>query len=238
MSGADNKRTALITGASRGIGRAVALGLAEAGIHVVALARTQGALEDLDDQIRSIGGQATLLPMDLRKLDEIDKLGPSLYERFGGLDILVGNAGTLGPLSPTHHIDPKDWDKVFKLNLFANLRLIRTLDPLLRAAPSGRAVFTTSDMAKAGTAYWGPYAASKAALNAAIIGYASELEQTNLRVNLVNPGPVDTRMLQEAFPGGVSPDISVSKPEEVAPLYIELCSPECRTHGEIHSISA
>ncbi len=224
-------KTALVTGASRGIGRAVALGLGERGAHVIALARTQGALEALDDEIKAVGGTCTLIPLNLTKFEDVDKLGPSIFERFGGLDILVGNAGMLGPLTPVHQVDPKDWDKVMALNFTANLRLIRTLDPLLRAAPAGRAVFTTSGAAQRFDAYRGPYTASKAALEAVVKIYAAETRQTNLRINIVNPGFVDTKLLGEAYPGGYQGEMK--QPEDVVSTFLELCAQECPHHGEV-----
>ncbi len=194
-------RLALVTGASRGIGRAVALALAQDGAHVVVAARTIGALEELDDEIRKAGGKATLLQLDLSKGDKIDQLGPTLFQRWGKLDIFVGNAGVLGPLSPLHHVTEDAWNQVIDINLSANWRLIRTLDPLLKRSDAGRAVFVTSGAATGKYAYWGPYAVSKAGLEALVKTYAHELEDTSVRVNLVNPGPVRTAMRAKAFPG-------------------------------------
>ena len=224
-------RIALITGASRGIGAAVAKGLANAGAHVILLARTVGGLEEVDDDIRASGGKATLIPMDIAKLDEVDKLGPSILERFGKLDIFIGNAGILGPLTPSYLAAPKEFEKVMTVNLTANTRLIRTLDPLLRASDAGRAVFTTSALAEKVLAYWGPYSTSKAALNMFVKIYAAETEKTNMRVNLVNPGIVDTAMLRDAFPGGYQGE--TRKPEDLVDLYLRLASPFCKEHGEI-----
>ena len=233
MSDCFQGKTALVTGASRGIGAAVAKGLAAAGAHVILLARTQGALEEVDDEIRSAGGQATLVPLDLRKLGEVDKLGPSILERFGGLDILIGNAAMIGPLSPVHHISPKDWEKVMMVNFMANVRLVRTLDPLLRASEAGRVVFTTSGILAAETAYFGPYAASKTALNAFATVYAAETKQTNIKVNLFSPGPVETDMLGEAFPGGYHGDKAIRKPEDVVEDFLRLCAADCTDHGKL-----
>lgn len=227
-------KTALITGASRGIGRAVSIALAKAGAQVILLARTQGALEEVDDEIRALGGAATLMPLDLRKLDELDKLGPAILERFGALDIFIGNAGVLGPLTPAHQLTPKDWDKVMTVNFTANTRLIRTLDPLLRASAAGRAVFTTTALIDLALAYWGPYAASKAALETLVRVYAAETQQTHLRVNALRPGVVDTAMLKEAFPGGYPG--ALKKPEDVADAYLALCAPDCAQHGEVVSL--
>lgn len=224
-------KLALITGASRGIGAAVALGLAEAGAHVIAVARTVGALEALDDKIQTVGGKATLLPLDLRRLDEVDKLGPTMAERFGGLDIFIGNAGTLGPLSPAGHVKPQDWDKVFKVNFMANVRLIRSLDPLLRAADKGRVVFTTSQIADESPAYWAPYASSKAALNTFMKTYAAETEKTNMRINAIHPGAVKTAMMDDAFPGG--PDFPVKDPADVVDDFLSAVADNCPYHGQI-----
>lgn len=225
-----NNRIAFVTGASRGIGAAVAKALAKAGVHVVACARTTGGLEALDDEIRQAGGSASLMPLDLLDLDAVDTIGPALLERFGRCDILIGNAGMLGTLGPVAHGDPKEWQRVFDLNVMTNFRLIRTLDPLLRASNAGRAVFTSSGMARKAEAYWGAYATSKAALDMMVKVYAMEVEKTALRVNLVNPGPVDTAMLAQAFPGGFSG--KASAPEDLAPLFVELASPACTRHGE------
>jgi NAD(P)-dependent dehydrogenase (short-subunit alcohol dehydrogenase family) len=227
-------RVALVTGASRGIGAAVAKELSARGAHVIALARTQSGLEALDDEIRAVGGAATLIPLDLTKFAEVDKLGPSIYERFGRLDILVGNAGMLGPLTPVHHLEYKDYEKVMRLNVAANARLIHTLDPLLRASDAGRSVFMTSGMAELCYAYYGAYSASKAALSAMIKCYAAEILKTNMKVNLFSPGMVDTKMLAEAFPGGVE-DGHVSKPDDVAAQIVDLCMPSVTQHGEVIS---
>lgn len=227
-------RVALITGASRGIGAAVAKTFAREGAHVILLARTQGALEEVDDEIQKFGGKATLIPLDLAKLDEVDKLGPSIYERFGRLDVFVGNAAVLGTLGPVNHIIPKEWEKAFAINVMANVRLVRSLDPVLRAGDAGRVVFTTSGMGEQAMAYWGPYCATKAALNLFAQTYAGETVKTNMKVNLVSPGPVDTAMLREAFPGGFQG--KTKTPEDVAPTYLALASPSCKKHGEIVSL--
>lgn len=231
MTSQQNSKIALITGASRGIGAAAAKALAREGVHVVLVARTQGALEEVDDAIRKEGGSATLLMMNLSKLEDVDKLGPTIAERFGRLDILIGNAAMLGPLTPMHQVNPKEWQKVMDLNVNANARLIRTLDPLLRAAPQGRAIFTTSGLAEHVMAYWGAYSTSKAALNMMVKMYAAETQTTNMKVNLVDPGIVDTAMLREAFPGGFQGE--TVKPEDVAKIYVELASEKCSKHGEI-----
>ncbi|MEE9589002.1 MAG: SDR family NAD(P)-dependent oxidoreductase [Hyphomicrobiaceae bacterium] len=222
-------RIALITGASRGIGRAVALAFAREGAHVVLLARTRGALEEVDDEIRAAGGAATLVPMNLKHAQKVDALGPSLFERWGKLDILVANAGVLGPLSPLHHVTDADWQNVLDINLSANWRLIRTLDPLLRRSDAGRAIFVTSGAARNHKAYWGPYAVSKAALEAMAKIYAAEHATTNVGVNLVNPGPIATAMRAKAFPG--EDPGTLPKPEDLADLFVTLASPECEETG-------
>lgn len=225
-------KTALITGASRGIGAAVAKEVAARGAHVILLARTQGGLEEVDDEIRAAGGKATLVKMDLRRLENIDKLGPSILEQFGGLDILIGNAGMLGPLTPAHQIDPKDWQKVMVVNFMANVHLVRTLDPLLRASEAGRVVFNTAGhYAVDGMAYWSAYMASKASLNVFAKTYALETKRTNMKVNLLYPGATDTDLMGEAFPGDHK--IKMKKPEDIVPTFMELISPECERHGEL-----
>lgn len=224
-------RIALITGASRGIGRAVALAFAREGAHVVLLARTQGALEEVDDEIREAGGTATLLQLDLRNGDKLDALGPTIFQRWGKLDILVGNAGILGPLSPLGHITADAWNDVININLTANWRLIRTCDPLLRKSDAGRAIFVTSGAASGAHAYWGPYAVSKAGLEALVKTYAQEIERTPVRANLINPGPVRTAMRAKAYPGE-DPE-KLPDPAELAPLFVELASPDCNLNGEV-----
>lgn len=229
-----NERVALITGASRGIGASVAKGLAREGAHVILLARTQAALEEVDDEIRSFGGKATLIPLDLARLDEVDKLGPSIYERFGRLDIFIGNAAVLGTLGPVNQITPKEWEKAFTVNVMANVRLVRSLDPMLRGSDAGRVVFTTSGLGEQAMAYWGPYCATKAALNLFAQTYAGETAKTNLRINLISPGPVDTAMLRKAFPGGFQG--AMKAPDDVVPAYLKLVAANCNTHGEIISL--
>src|ERR1700742_704700 len=190
-------RVALVTGASRGIGRALALELARAGAHVVAIARTQGALEELDDAIRAVVSEATLVPCDLKDHEALDRLGAALYERWGKLDVFIGNAGLLGPLSPLGHVDPPKWDDVMNVNVTANWRLLRSLDLLLRKSEAGRVLFLTSGVAHRAEfkPYWGPYAVSKAALEALARTYAAETATiTKVKVMLVNPGPLRTRM--------------------------------------------
>jgi NAD(P)-dependent dehydrogenase (short-subunit alcohol dehydrogenase family) len=213
-------RIALVTGASRGIGRAVAIGLAREGAHVVLLARTVGGLEEVDDEIRSFGGTATLVNLDLKQSDKVDALGPTLYQRWGKLDILVANAGVLGPLSPLAHITGDAWNEVIEVNLTANWRLIRSLDPVLRRSDAARAVFVSSGAAAAKNAYWGPYSVSKAGLEALVKTYAHEVASTPIKVNLLNPGPVRTTMRQRAFPG--ENPATLPEPEALVPLFLDL----------------
>ncbi len=225
-------RIALITGASRGIGAAVARRFAAEGAHLVLVARTVGGLEEVDDACRQAGaGPATLVPLNLREFDKIDHLGASLYERFGRLDVLVGNAGVLGTLSPMGHIQPNTWSETLDVNLTANWRLIRSLDPLLRQSEAGRAIFVTSGIAAGVTAYWGAYAASKAALEMMVRTYAAELLKTNIRVNLLDPGVLRTRMRAQAFPGENRD--SLRPPEAVADAFLELAVADCARHGEL-----
>ncbi len=224
-------KLALVTGASRGIGRAVGRALAREGAHVVLAARREGSLEDLDDEIRADGGSATLLKIDLADGDKIDALGPTIYERWGKLDILVANAGVLGPLSPLPHISATAWQDTLNVNLSANWRLIRTLDPLLRHAEAGRALFVSSGAARAARGYWGPYAVSKAGLEALVKTYAHEIANTNVRANLVNPGPVRTDMRQKAFPG--EDPASLPPPEEVAEFFLDLVDVSCVDNGRL-----
>lgn len=224
-------RLCLVTGATRGLGRAVALALAAEGAHLVLLGRTVGALEELDDAQRALSGEtATLVPLDLKEHNALDQLGASLYERFGKLDGLVGCAGILGQLSPVGHIPPRTWQEVLDINLTANYRLIRSLDPLLRAAPAGRAVFVT-DRTGRDIAYWNPYSGSKAALETLVLSYAGETRKTNLRVNLFAPPPFASRLRSQAFPG--EDPASLPKPEDLAPALVPLLLPDCTRHGEV-----
>jgi NAD(P)-dependent dehydrogenase (short-subunit alcohol dehydrogenase family) len=224
-------RLALVTGASRGIGRAVALAYAREGAHVILLARSVAALEAVDDEIREVGGVATIVKVDLKKPDQVDSLGPTLFQRWGHLDILVGNAGTLGPLSPLAHITNDGWAEVMEINLNANWRLIRTLDPLLRKSDAGRAIFVSSGAASAKNAYWGPYAVSKAGLEALVKTYAHETETTAVRANIINPGPIRTGMRAKAFPGE-RPE-TLATPDEIASLFVELALPSMTDTGMI-----
>jgi NAD(P)-dependent dehydrogenase (short-subunit alcohol dehydrogenase family) len=225
-------KIALVTGASRGIGYATAIALAKAGAHVVAVARTVGGLEELDDAIGTVGGSATLVPLDLRDTDGIVRLALALNERYQRLDALVGNAGLLGPLSPLAHVEPAAWDEVMAVNVTANFHLIRAMDPLLRAAEAGRAVFVTSGAASNIRAYWGPYAVSKAALNALARSYAAETATTNVRVNLFNPGPTRTRMRAAAMPG--EDPMSLKTADPVAEKIVAMCLPEFQESGKLY----
>ncbi|MGX1788686.1 SDR family NAD(P)-dependent oxidoreductase [Bosea sp. NPDC055332] len=224
-------RIALVTGASRGIGRAAALAFAEAGAHVIALARTTGALEELDDEIRAIGGSATLVPADLADGAAIEKLGPALLERWGRLDILLANAGILGPLAPLTHVSAKEWSEVFDINVSANWRLLKSVEPALKASETGRAIFVSSGAAHKGLAYWAPYAVSKAALEAMARSYADETRSTNLRVMLVNPGPLRTRMRAQAMPG--EDPMTLKTPEDLAPHLVAIAAPDWSETGKI-----
>ena len=223
-------KVALVTGASRGIGRALAKALALQGAHVVALARTKGALEELDDELKELGTQISLLRLDLREGAQIDSLGPTLYERWQRLDIFVGNAGILGPLSPLGHISEPDWSATLDINVTANWRLLRTLDPILRLSPAGRVLFLTSGAAQNCRAYWGPYSVSKAALEALAKTYAHEMQSTAVRVNLLNPGPMRTRMRAKAFPG--EDENTLPTPEVLVPLALSLLTEETAANGE------
>jgi NAD(P)-dependent dehydrogenase (short-subunit alcohol dehydrogenase family) len=224
-------RIALVTGASRGIGRAVALGLAKAGAHVILAARSLGGLEAVDDEIRSSGGAATLLQLDLRKGDRVDQLGPTIYQRWERLDILVANAGILGPLSPLGHTTDDGFLSTIEINLTANWRLIRTLDPLLKRSDAGRAIFVTSGASNGKYAYWGAYSASKAGLEALVKTWAAELANTTVRANLINPGATRTQMRSKAFPG--EDPSTLPCPEDLVPLFLELASPQCERNGDV-----
>lgn len=224
-------RIALVTGASRGIGRAAALAFARAGAHVVALARTTGALEELDDEINAIGSSATLVPVDLGDAQAIEKLGPALVERWGKLDILFANAGILGPLTPLSHVQPSEWNKVFDTNVTANWRLIKTTEPALKASDAGRVIVVSSGAAHKCLAYWGPYSISKAAVEAMARTYAAETVTTPIRVMIVNPGPLRTRMRAEAMPG--EDPTTLRTPEDLTPHLVELASPSWGETGKI-----
>ncbi len=226
-------RVAVVTGASRGIGRAVAFALGASGAQVVALARTVGGLEELDDAICAAGGpKPVLVPLDITDFPALDRLGAALYERYGKLDALVGNAGVLGQLSPLGHVEPKTWDQVMAINVTANWRLIRSLDPLLKRSDAGRAVFITSGAARSAKAYWGPYSVSKAALDTLVRTYAAETRQTPVRANLFNPGPVRTHMRAAAMPG--EDPQTLPAPEELVPHILALLQPAMSESGRIY----
>jgi NAD(P)-dependent dehydrogenase (short-subunit alcohol dehydrogenase family) len=220
-----------VTGASRGIGRAAALALAKAGAHVLAIARKIDALEQLDDEIQKAGGTASLVPLDLKDFAGIDRIPTALYERWGKLDGLFGNAGILGPITPLTHMHPRSWDELIATNLTANWRLLRALDPLLRKSDAGRVLFVSSGAAHFNRAYWGGYAITKAALEVMTFTYAAECNGTNVRANALNPGPMRTAMRAQAFPG--EDPMTLPTPEDMAPLIIELLSPECTRSGEL-----
>ena len=225
-------RIALLTGASRGIGAATALALARAGAHVVAVARTIGGLEELDDAIRAVGGTATLVPLDLTDTDGIIRLAAALLQRYQRLDVLIGNAGLVGPSSPLDHVQPKDWEEVMAVNVTANWHLIRAMDALLRRSDAGRAVFISSGAAHNMRAYRGPYSVSKAALEALARTYAAETVSTAVRVNLVNPGPTRTRMRAQVMPG--ENPITLPPPEAVAEKIVALCLPDFTETGRLY----
>lgn len=225
-------RIALITGASRGIGRATAIAIAHEGAHVLLLARKQESLEAADDAIKADGGKASLIPLDLEDGKTIDALGPTLYERFGRLDIFVGNAGLLGGLRPLTHIPSDVWERVIAVNLTANWRLIRTLDPLLRRSDAGRVVFVTSSgVADSGRAYWAPYSVSKAALETLAKTYANETANSSIKVNLVDPGATATSMRAAAYPG--EDQKTLQTPAEVAHVIVRLSMPDYTETGQI-----
>jgi NAD(P)-dependent dehydrogenase (short-subunit alcohol dehydrogenase family) len=228
-------RIALVTGASRGLGAAIARAYAGAGAHVILLARTQGALEELDDQIQAAGGTATLFPFDLTESRKISAIGPAIAEKFGRLDILVGNAAQLGHLSPVAHSDPKVFEEIFRLNFFANYHLLRSLDPLLRGSDAGRAIFVTDAAAHIKSPFWGAYAAAKAALESMVVTYAAEVAHSPLRVNLVDPGAMRTEMRSAAFP---AEDISrLPAPDDVAAAFIRLAAPGCAVTGRTERLN-
>ncbi len=225
-----DKRITLVTGASRGIGRALALELAtKHDQHILALARSKKALEDLDDEIKSKGGSATLIPMDLTDASSIEQLSAVVLERFGRLDGLAANAGVLGPISPVHTVTPKSWEQTIEINLNANWRLIRSFDPLLRQSPSGRAVFVSSGVVPRPRAFWGPYQASKAGLEGLVAVWVEETRPTKMRINLFDPGATRTTMRADAMPG--EDPMTLPAPEEIAGKFATLLLPECEDHG-------
>ncbi|HWD27329.1 MAG TPA: SDR family NAD(P)-dependent oxidoreductase [Rhizomicrobium sp.] len=230
-------KVALVTGASRGIGKAAALALAKAGAHVIALARTTGGLEELDDAIRAAGGEpATLVPLNIRDFPALDRLGQTIFERWGKLDAFLGNAGSLGVLTPVSHLDPKTFQELIEVNVTANYRLIRSLDPVLRLSDAGRALFVSSGAARKHTPFWGGYGMAKAALESLALTYANECEGTTVKVNLLNPGATRTAMRAKAMPGE-DPE-TLPAPQALAPLIVELLSPSCAKNGELVSFKA
>jgi NAD(P)-dependent dehydrogenase (short-subunit alcohol dehydrogenase family) len=224
-------RVALVTGASRGLGRSLAVELAKEGAHVIATARTEGGLTELDDDIKKLGGTATLVPVDIKDFPAIDRLGAAIFERWKKLDILVGNAGVLGKLTPVSHVDPKLWDDVMAVNVTANYRLIRSMDPLLRQSDAGRAVFMTSGLAHKCWAYWGPYSISKAALEAMVKTYAAEMATTSVRANCFSPGATRTNMRASAMPG--EDPMTLPHPDEVAAQAAAMCAPGFDDNGGV-----
>jgi NAD(P)-dependent dehydrogenase (short-subunit alcohol dehydrogenase family) len=231
MNSSTSERIVLVTGASRGIGRAAAVALAKAGAHVVLAARTVGGLEEADDEIRAAGGSATLVQLDLRDFDALDRLGAMLFERWGKLDGLLANAGVLGVLTPLPHLSPKVWQESMDVNVTANWRLIRSFDPLLRKSDAARVVFISSGAARNFRPYWGSYSIAKAALEALALTYAAECADTTVKVNLLNPGPLRTKMRAKAMPGE-DPE-TLQPPEAVAPLIVEMLSPSYAENGAL-----
>jgi len=229
-------KIALVTGASRGIGRATALELARAGAHIVAVARTVGALEEIDDAARAAGSSATLVPLDMRDYPALYRLAAALNERYQRLDVLVGNAGVVGQRSPLDHIEPQNWDEVMAVNVTANWHLIRAMDALLKRSAAGRVIFITSGAATHARAYSGAYPVSKAALNALARVYAAETESTPVRVNLFNPGPTRTRMRAAVMPG--EDPMTLPTPEVVAEKILPLCLPSCSETGKLYDFRA
>lgn len=227
-------RVALVTGASRGIGYHVARELAAAGAHVIAVARTVGGLEELDDEIQAAGGQATLVPLDLMDMPGIDRLGGAIFDRWGKLDILVANAGILGIIAPIGHVEAKVFDKVMATNVTGTWRLIRSVDPLLRKSDAGRAIVMTSDLAAHPRAYWGPFAASKAAVEAMVRSWALETQNSALRVNLVDPGPTRTAHRALAMPG--EDPKTIPHPSEIAARIVATVSPNVSETGRLFSV--
>jgi NAD(P)-dependent dehydrogenase (short-subunit alcohol dehydrogenase family) len=226
-------RIAVVTGASRGIGRAAALALAGHGAHVVAIARTQGGLEDLDDEIKNLGGTATLVPLDMRDFDALDRLSSAILERWGKLDILIANAAVLGPITPLRDLDQKPYEEAIGVNLTANWRLLKALDPALRASDAGRVVVLTSSAAWRMRPYWGAYAISKAAVEVLARTYAEETKTTTpIRVTLVNPGAMRTEMRRSARPG--EDPMTLPLPEELMPELLRFVSPEWQESGKLY----
>jgi NAD(P)-dependent dehydrogenase (short-subunit alcohol dehydrogenase family) len=224
-------RIALVTGASRGLGAAIARRFAAEGAHLVLVARTVGGLEEVDDTVKAAGGEATLVPLDLTQFEAIDELGSRLYERFGRLDILVGNAAALGAISPVGHIEPKLWEETFAINVTANFRLIRSFDPLLRQSEAGQAIFVTSAATKNLFPFWGLYSTTKSALDAMVLTYAREVANTTVRANLVDPGIIQTSMRAAAMPG--EDPTTLRHPDDVTTAFVDLADANCTRNGEV-----
>lgn len=227
-------RTALVTGASRGIGYFLALELAKRGAHVIAVARTVGGLEELDDEIQAMGNTATLVPLDIKDMAALDMLGSSINDRWGSLDILVANAGVLGTISPVGHVEAKVFENVISTNLTSIWRLIRSVDPLLRRSDAGRAILMSSGVAHTARAFWAPYAASKAALEVMGRSWAEETKQMPLRVNSVNPGATRTAMRAKAMPGE-DPE-TLPHPADVAAKIVQLADPALTITGQLYDV--
>jgi NAD(P)-dependent dehydrogenase (short-subunit alcohol dehydrogenase family) len=224
-------KVALVTGASRGLGFATAVHLAREGAHVIATARTTGGLEELDDAVKAAGSTATLVPMDITDFEAIDRLGAAIFERWKRLDILIGNAGVLGKMTPIAHLDPKVWDSAIATNITANYRLVRSMDPLLRQSDGARVAFVTSGVAQKCLPFWGSYAISKAALDALMKTYAAETESTAIRVNCFSPGATRTKMRATAMPG--EDPAKLPTPEVVSAQLLEMCLPSFTGHGGV-----
>ena len=235
MNSLDGK-VALVTGASRGIGYHCALTLAREGAHVIAIARTVGGLEELDDEIKALGGTATLVPLDLTDFDAIDRLGASIYERWGKLDILVSNAGVLGDLSPVEHLDPKSFDKVMNLNVTANYRLMRSTSELLRQAENARAVFMTANAPDESKPFWGAYTTSQSALRGLVKTWSGECEKTGIRINMLNTGPMRTALRAQAMPGEDTD--TIAHPSEISESLLVLVTNELTQNGQIYDREA
>ncbi|MCF8480459.1 MAG: SDR family NAD(P)-dependent oxidoreductase [Rhodospirillum sp.] len=232
MAGRLQDRICFITGASRGIGRAVAKLFAAEGAHVIAMARTKGALEELDDEIQAEGGYpVTLIAEDLTNFEALDQIGAALFQRFGKLDVLVANGGLLGSLTPVSHIKPAEWDLVISTNLTANYRLIRSFEPLLRQSDAGRAIFVTSGASDGRRPFWATYGITKGALEVMVKTWSQEILKTNIKVNLLDPGKTATNMRMRAYPGE-NPE-TLLKPADIAPAFLELAVPQCTRHGEV-----
>lgn len=227
-------RVALVTGASRGIGYHIAKALGADGAHVIAVARTTGGLEDLDDEIKAAGGEATLVPLDLSDMSGIDRLGGVIDERWGKLDIMVANAAMLGTISPLGHIEAKVFERLMTLNVTSVWRLIRSLDPLLRRSQDGRALILSSSVAHSARAYWGPYAASKGAVEVLARAWADEMKSTSLKINSVDPGATRTAMRAQSAPG--EDPLSLPHPSEVAKIIMQLFSPSVQETGKLFSV--